>query len=341
MYPYFRPLLFRLEPERAHSLTIRLLKIAGDVPLAGWLLRKIFIVPQKKVQVLGLDFSNPVGLAAGYDKDGLAWRGLVNLGFGHIEVGTVTLKPQLGNPRPRVFRLLEDQALINRMGFPGKGVDFLEKRISGKRPSDLILGVNIGKNRDTPLDQAGSEYAVLIRRLTPLVDYIAINISSPNTVGLRRLQARSALENLLEEVSLERMEQEKLKHGNRTPFLVKLAPDLSSQELEDAIDVILAKGIDGIIATNTTLERRSLVSQNAGEQGGLSGVPLYSSSLDKVRQIVRLSAGKLPVIGVGGIMTPENAQEMLDVGAVLVQIYTGLIYSGPGLVSKIVRSLSN
>ena len=340
MYSYLRPLLFQLDPETAHGLTIQLVQLAGKIPLSGWLMKKIFCVPPKPVRIWGLDFPNPVGLAAGYDKDGLAWRGLANLGFGHIEVGTVTLKPQPGNSKPRVFRLIEDQALINRMGFPGKGADFLAERLSGKRQQDLILGVNIGKNKETPLEQAGSEYAELFRRFTPLADYITVNISSPNTVGLRRLQARSALENLLIEISNVRTEWVKSGQGNQIPVLVKLAPDLTDQELEDALDVIIAKGMNGVIASNTTLDRPLLKSPKVDETGGLSGTPLRLKSMKMIRQIINLTGGNLPVIGVGGIMQPEHAQEMLDLGAVLVQIYSGLIYSGPGLASKIVRSIS-
>jgi len=338
VYSAFRPLLFQIEPENVHNLTIQLLRTAGRITVLNRLVKNFFNTPKKTVHAFGLDFPNPVGLAAGYDKDGLAWRGLASLGFGHIEVGTVTLKSQLGNPRPRVFRLPEDQALINRMGFPGRGVDFVARRLSRKPQSDLVLGVNIGKNRDTPLEKAGNEYAALFKTLSPLADYIAINVSSPNTVGLRRLQARTALEALLQEINNQRQESE-IAQGSVIPVLVKLSPDLTIKELEDALDVILANNIDGVIATNTTLDRNSLNSTHASQQGGLSGLPLFSKSLDMVKQVVQLTNGSLPVIGVGGIMKPEHALKMLEAGAVLVQIYTGLVYSGPRLVSDIVRQL--
>jgi dihydroorotate dehydrogenase len=332
MYPLFRSLLFRLDPEQAHSLTLRLIRLAGQLPPARGLVRRLFAAPQHPVEAFGLRFSNPVGLAAGYDKDGLAWRGLAALGFGHVEVGTVTLQPQEGNPRPRVFRLPEDQALINRMGFPGEGATFVQRQLAGSRPPGLVLGVNLGKNKETPLEEAPREYLELARRFAPLADYLAINVSSPNTVGLRRLQARDALHDLLAQLQVER---EQLK----TPLLVKLAPDLADGELEDALEAIRSTGMDGVIATNTTLARPGLHAPKAVEAGGLSGAPLRPISQDMLRKIVRLSEGRLPVIAAGGIMTPADARQRLDAGAALVQLYTGLIYAGPALVKNILRSL--
>lgn len=338
MYALFRPWLFRLEPERAHALTIRALQLVQGLPPLQALLRASFRAPQQPVEAFGLRFSNPVGLAAGYDKDGLAWRGLACLGFGHIEVGTVTLRPQPGNPRPRVFRLPTDQALINRMGFPGLGADPVKKNLAKPRPAGLVLGVNIGKNKDTPLEEAGEEYRVLLRQFAGLADYLAVNVSSPNTVGLRRLQERAALEELLNGLHAERL-IEAARLGKRLPLLVKLAPDLSEAELEDALGVIQDKQMDGVIATNTTLSREGLQSSAALEIGGLSGAPLTRCSLEFVQRIRRLSGGNLPVIGVGGVMNGSDAQAMLEAGASLVQVYTGLVYRGPGLVKSILRSL--
>lgn len=334
----FRPLLFQLDPERAHALTLGAIRLAGGIPPLAAFLRRLYAAPLKPVQAFGLTFKNPVGLAAGYDKDGLGWRGLASLGFGHIEVGTVTPLPQPGNPRPRVFRIPEEQALINRMGFPGRGAAFLQERLSGERPAGLILGVNIGKNKDTPLESAANDYLQLMRILAPLADYLAINVSSPNTVGLRRLQARQSLDELLQALERERAAlQQRL--ARRVPLLVKLSPDLSEAELYDALDVIGANGMDGVIATNTTIDRSALRSPLGEQAGGVSGAPLTQRSTELVRLIAQYTQGALPIIAVGGILTPADARQKLDAGAVLVQVYTGLIYAGPSLVQRIVRSL--
>ena len=333
-YPTLRALLFRLDPERAHSLSLRLIRLGGGIPpLARWL-RGAFAAPSRPVQAFGLSFANPIGLAAGYDKDGLGWRGLACLGFGHIEVGTVTPRPQPGNPAPRLFRLPEELALINRMGFPGKGADFVSRQLERKRQGDLILGVNLGKNKDTPLEEAAGDYVRLIRRFSALADYAVINVSSPNTLGLRRLQGRQALTSLLGSVA-----QERRQAAPRLPILVKLAPDLGEDELEDALDVILASGMDGVIAANTTIQRPGVRSPLASEAGGLSGAPLRERSTHMVRQIARLAGGRLPIIGVGGVMCAAHVQEKLDAGATLVQVYTGLVYEGPGLVKRILQEL--
>jgi dihydroorotate dehydrogenase len=340
VYPFFRPFLFRLDPENAHHLTLQLVRLAGILPPAHWLLQAMFAAPEKPVQAFGLTFKNPVGLAAGYDKDGIAMRGLAALGFGHIEIGTVTPRPQPGNPRPRVFRLVEDRAVINRMGFPGNGMAYAADRISSMvtRLPSVILGVNLGKNKDTPLENAANDYLTLMRTFSRLADYLAINISSPNTAGLRRLQGRAMLEDLLGAIAKERLA---LTPAGRKapPILVKLAPDLSDEELEDAVDVILRTGMDGIIATNTTLGRDGLRSRHQIETGGLSGSPLKVRSENMLAQILKYLAGRIPVISVGGIMTPEDARRRLDMGAALVQVYTGLIYAGPGLVQKIIRAV--
>jgi dihydroorotate dehydrogenase len=338
MYSLIRPLLFRLDPEQAHRLTLGLLRVAGAIPPLCVMLRAWFAGPHRQVEMFGLNFANPVGLAAGYDKDGLGWRGLSCLGFGHIEVGTVTPRPQPGNPQPRLFRLPEDRALINRMGFPGRGAEFVRRHLQNSHPRDLVLGVNLGKNKDTSLETAAEDYLNLLRAFAPLADYLAINVSSPNTIGLRRLQARTALEALLRQLEDQRRAEE-LRLAKRIPLLVKLAPDLSEEELDDALEAILQTGMDGVIAANTTVERSGIHSKLAGEAGGLSGAPLRALSTRMVRQIVQRTGGGLPVIGVGGILDAESAREKLDAGASLVQVYTGLVYRGPGLVKEILRGL--
>jgi dihydroorotate dehydrogenase len=337
-YPYLRSLMFRIEPEQAHALTLTAMRLIGNLPPVGELVMHWADVPHKPVKAFGLTFTNPVGLAAGYDKDGLGWRGLAYLGFGHIEVGTVTPIPQEGNPKPRLFRMLEEKALINRMGFPGRGADFVVRQLWSERPTGTLLGVNLGMNRDTPLEEAEQDYLKLMRTFSPQADFLVINVSSPNTVGLRRLQAREALDRLLSSLARERQEQQR-NRGFWVPILVKLSPDLYDDELDDALDVILRNGMDGVIATNTTIKRKGIRSAVALEPGGLSGSPLRKLSTEMVRKITKRTAGKLPVIGVGGVMTAEDAQEKLDAGAVMVQVYTGLIYEGPGIVGKIVRGL--
>lgn len=339
MYLLFRALLFRMEPERAHTLTLGLMRLAGALPPVTALLRRWFAAPQSPVEAFGLRFTNPLGLAAGYDKDALGWRGLAALGFGHIEIGTVTPRPQPGNPRPRLFRLPEDRALINRMGFPGRGADFVARRLSAPRPANLVIGVNLGKNKDTPVEAAVQDYLPLIQTFAPLADYLVINVSSPNTVGLRRLQARQALSELLHPLQDSRREQES-RLAKRVPLLVKLAPDLNDVELDDALEVIVGAGLDGVIAANTTVSRPALTSQFAAESGGLSGAPLQPLSLRMVRSIWQRTQGKLPVIACGGIMNSADVCRFLDAGASLAQIYTALVYAGPSLVQSILRDLA-
>jgi dihydroorotate dehydrogenase len=338
IYPAVRSFFFKLDPEQAHALSLSMIRIAGALPPARALLRRIFAVSAHPVEAFNLKFSNPIGLAAGYDKDGLGWRGLVLLGFGHIEVGTVTLQPQPGNPQPRLFRLISDKALINRMGFPGKGAAFVAQQLKGPRPAGLVLGVNIGKNKSTPLEEAARDYLSLFELFAPLADYLAINVSSPNTEGLRRLQARQGLDQLLQALAEQRRQQEAVLQRS-PPLLVKLAPDLTDSELDDALDVILANGMDGVIATNTTLNRESLSSPHAQQTGGLSGVPLHNLSVQMVRNISLRTEGRLPIIGVGGVNDASGARRMLDAGAQLVQVYTGMVYQGPALVKQIVRDI--
>lgn len=339
MYRLFRSLLFRLDPETTHQLTLNALRIGGNFSPSRWFLTQLYKTPAKPVQAFGLTFKNPVGLAAGYDKNALAINGLSTLGFGHLEIGTVTLKPQPGNPSPRVFRLLEDSAVINRMGFPSQGMLKVEGRmlkVGGRR--SVILGLNLGKNKDTPLEEAANDYIELMRHFMFHADYLTINISSPNTVGLRRLQGRDMLEQLLGAIKNER-ETISLGRGGNSPILVKLSPDLSDEELDDTIGVIIDKNMDGIIATNTTLSREGLVSKHQGETGGLSGSPLTVKSEAVLSRVVKLVNGKIPVVSAGGIMSPEDAKKRLALGASLFQIYTGLVYRGPNLVREIVKNL--
>lgn len=341
IYPRLRPLIFRLPPETAHNLTLALLRIAGSLAPARWALRRLFAPAQAgpRVRAFGLTFPNPVGLAAGYDKDGLGWRGLALIGFGHVEVGTVTLRPEPGNPRPRVFRLVEDRAVINRMSFPNRGAAFVARRLEGPRPPGLVLGVNIGKNKATPLEEAAEDYAALIHIFAPLADYLTINVSSPNAPGLRHLQTRGPLEALLRQVAaVRRREAERL--GRPLPLLVKLAPDLTAAELDGALEALLATGMDGVVASNTTVQRGVLRSRHAGESGGLSGAPLTRGNTAIVREIARRTGGRLPIVASGGIMQPADAREKLDAGAALVQLYTGLIYSGPALVGQILDEMA-
>jgi dihydroorotate dehydrogenase len=330
-----------MDPERAHRLTLSLLRLAGALPPIRSGLRRIFSVPDPRLQVnaLGLTFANPVGLAAGYDKNGLAMHGLACLGFGHLEIGTVTPRAQQGNPRPRLFRLQEDRSLINRMGFPNRGAKYLLARLR-RRPNAIVVGVNIGKGSGTPLEDAEHDYLELTNAFYKHADYLAVNVSSPNTIGLRRLQARHYLEGLLESINGVRISLERTT-GRYTPLLVKLAPDLNPQELADAVQAILGAGMDGIIATNTTTQRLGLRSPHQSESGGTSGEALKSRATEVIRQIHDLTAGSIPIIGVGGISAPEDATEKLEAGAVLVQLYTGLVYRGPGVVRQILVALAN
>lgn len=338
LYYLVRPLIFRLEPEVAHYLVLALLRLCGEVGPARWLLQAVFRpASASPVRAFGLTFPNPVGLAAGYDKDGLGWRGLATLGFGHIEIGTVTLRPQAGNPRPRIFRLVQERAVINRMGFPNRGAEFVARQLQGKRPDGLILGVNIGKNLTTPLEDAAADYLSLVRTFAPLADYLAINVSSPNTPGLRALQSRQPLEELLRLLDAERQIQSRLL-GRHVPLLVKLSPDLASEALDGALEAILATGMDGVITSNTTLSRVGINSPLATESGGMSGAPVSQRNTQIVREVVRRTGGRVTVVASGGIMSPDDAQEKLDAGARLVQLYTGLIYEGPALVKRVVAA---
>ena len=340
LYSISRAALFKLEPETAHAMTLAAISKAGAVGPVRAALAARFCVPEAEpVEAFGLRFPNRVGLAAGYDKDGEGWRGLAALGFGHIEVGTVTPQPQQGNPKPRVFRLVDRRSVINRMGFPGRGAAYVANQLRRPRPQGLVLGVNIGKQKDTPLENAAGDYEQLMEVFAPLAGYIAVNISSPNTPGLRQLQERSFLGALLGRLTAKQSELADTA-DKRTPVLVKLAPDLDGDQLRTAVDVIVESGLDGIIATNTTISRDAVNGHpNAAEEGGLSGEALTSMSTRIIAAIAEHLGGALPVIGVGGIMGPEDARAKLDAGATLVQVYTGMIYEGPGLVKRILKGI--
>jgi dihydroorotate dehydrogenase len=334
------PLIFNLSPEQAHRAAFRALQMAGRLPHGREMLARHYAHCDERLvtEVLGLRFHNPVGLAAGYDKDALVVPELAALGFGHLEVGTVTPLPQAGNPQPRIFRLTADDAIINRMGFPNDGAEAIHARLQDAvtRPLSVRIGVNIGKGRNTPLEAAVDDYRQLLARFHPLADFIAVNVSSPNTPGLRKLQARTTLQALLGDLAAER---DHLHPG--LPMLVKIAPDLSDGEIDDVLDAVLASGFDGIIATNTTVSRDHLrPSQHATQEGGLSGPPLRRRATEVIRTVYRRTSGQLPIIGVGGIDGTQTALEKIQAGASLVQIYTGLIYQGPGLVRRINRGLS-
>ncbi len=329
-FDLLRPVLFRLDPERAHHLTLALLRIAGSGLFAP-MLHAQFRAPDAPVTVCGITFKNRVGLAAGYDKTGSALAGLAALGFGHLEIGTVTRLAQAGNPKPRVHRFPEARSIVNSMGFPNDGITALLRNMRGVgRPFGAVLGINIGKGKDTPLERAHEDYVALLEEASPHADYIAVNISSPNTMNLRQLQARDALEQLLGTIMRARNGLE-----TRKPVLVKIAPDLNATELEDAVGAVVGAGADGLIATNTTVSRAGLPAGALALKGGASGAVLTAHANDILRDTVRLVGGKIPVIGVGGIMAPEDVQTKLDAGAALVQLYTGLVYAGPGLVKRI------
>ncbi|MCX6016928.1 MAG: quinone-dependent dihydroorotate dehydrogenase [Chloroflexi bacterium] len=321
-----RPLLFRLDPEQAHHLTLQALRM----PLAAPVLRFFFGTQNSQpVEAFGLRFTNRVGLAAGYDKNGVALAGLEALGFGHIECGTVTRIPQQGNPRPRVHRFPNQHAVINSMGFPNDGVDVLLAHLERTHLTRTRLGINIGKGKDTPIERAAEDYCALYEHTHARADYIVINISSPNTANLRSLQSRTALVELLSAVA------ETRRSTAHRPILVKIAPDLNTDELDDVLDAIAQTGMDGIIATNTTLHRDGLPASATELRGGASGAILTARSTEIIRHIARTTSGRLPIIGVGGIMSADDAQAKFDAGATLVQLYTGMIYAGPRLVRQV------
>jgi len=331
-----KPIFFLFSPEKAHHITLFLLKATLAIPGVGWLFRRSFSVRDKRLErrVFGLTFPNPVGLAAGFDKDGKHYEAMSALGFGFIEIGTVTPLGQPGNPLPRLFRLPDDEALINRMGFNNEGVDALVSRLKNRRPGSLIVGGNIGKNKATPNEQAEQDYAICFEALFPYVDYFVVNVSSPNTPNLRDLQEKAPLTALL--TALQNLNRQK---PNPKPLLLKIAPDLTDGQLDDILDIAQATNLDGVIATNTTISRIGLKTNDAELDnigaGGLSGKPVRGRSTEVIRYLHQKSGGKLTIIGVGGITSPEDAIEKIRAGAALVQVYTGLVYEGPSLVKRI------
>jgi dihydroorotate dehydrogenase len=340
MYQFLiRPLLFLFPPEFIHHVTFKILKVAGYIPGLSFLFRNLFSVRDPKLErtLFGITFPNPVGLAAGFDKDALLIDELAAFGFGFIEIGTLTPKPQPGNDKPRLFRLPKDQALINRMGFNNRGVEAAVSRLN-KRKSNVIVGGNIGKNKVTPNEKAGEDYKYCFEALYPHVDYFVVNVSSPNTPGLRELQEKEPLKKLLNEVKALNETKEKAK-----PVLLKIAPDLNEAQLNDVVEILRETKTDGVIATNTTISREGLMTDKETVlsigNGGLSGKPLTNRSTEVI-SFLRNKLGKnYPIIGVGGIMTPQDAVDKLNAGADLVQIYTGFIYEGPGLVKRINKLL--
>jgi len=327
LFDLLRPALFALDPERAHTVTLAALR-TGLLPSLGQ------PVAGLGTDLWGLHFPNPVGLAAGFDKNARASRAMLKLGFGFVEAGTVTPKPQPGNPRPRIFRLAPDRAVINRLGFNNDGHEAFAHNLDGQRSTKPgIIGVNIGANKDSP--DPIQDYVVGVQRFAVVADYFVVNISSPNTPGLRDLQARTVFHDLLTRVGAARDAA-----MARPPLLVKIAPDLTSSELGAIIDVALETDVDGLIVSNTTVDRPpTLHGSHAAEGGGLSGRPLFDMSTDVLRQSFRISEGRLPLIGVGGIGSGEDAYTKIKAGASLIQLYTALIYQGPGLVQAILRDL--
>lgn len=334
LYSLLRPLLFRLDAETSHHLTLATLHLGHALGLGGFFVKQ---VKGKPCQVMGLDFPNPVGLAAGLDKNGEYIDALSALGFGFIEVGTVTPRPQPGNSRPRLFRVPQAQALINRMGFNNGGVDKLIENIRRANYKG-ILGINIGKNADTPMEHAADDYIACLRKVYPFASYVAINISSPNTPGLRELQEKTALDSLLARLMDEHKKLTKL-FGKHLPLALKIAPDLSPQEIEEIAAVLLAHKIDAVIATNTTTSLEG-VEKYCAEPGGVSGAPLGKRSTEVVRQLNQALQGKIPIFAVGGILGAQGAREKISAGASLLQVYTGLIYRGPHLIQEILDGLA-
>jgi dihydroorotate dehydrogenase len=333
-----KPVFFLFSAERAHHMVSFWLRFLFRIPGIPALWRSMYSCEMKETcQVFGLSFPNRVGLAAGFDKDARLLGPLSCMGFGFVEIGTLTPKPQPGNPKPRLFRLPKDRALINRMGFNNLGVDDAVQRLKN-RPKNLIVGGNIGKNKATPNQEALNDYLICLRALHQYVDYFAVNISSPNTPGLRELQEKEPLTELLHGI----MEESK-KHTPVKPVLLKIAPDLTDEQLDDIIEIVTITGISGIIATNTTISRQGLKTDTAEVNnigaGGLSGEPVKDRSTEVIRYIVKKTASRIPVIGVGGIENARDAREKIEAGATLIQVYTGFIYQGPGMVKRICKGL--
>ena len=340
LYKIFKPLIFLLNPEKAHGITVQLWKILTSIPVLAPLIKNYFKVENPKLEreLFGLKFPNPVGLAAGFDKDGKYYDLMSTLGFGFVEIGTVTPVGQDGNPQPRLFRLPADKGLINRMGFNNEGVDALVLRLKKSKEVSYIIGGNIGKNKLTPNEKAFQDYEICFEKLFSYVDYFVVNVSSPNTPNLRDLQEKEPLTKLL--LNLQSLNNQKI---NRKPILLKIAPDLTNTQLDDIIDIVSTTKIDGIIATNTTIARDNLITSNDTIQaigaGGLSGAPVKERSTEVIRYLYNKSKASFPIIGVGGIDSPEAAIEKLEAGASLIQVYSGMVYYGPSLVRDINKAI--
>ena len=335
-----RPILFLFDPERVHHISFSSIKFFSKIGLSG-LIKSMFVIEDNRLEreLFGLKFKNPVGLAAGFDKNAVLYNELSDFGFGFIEIGTLTPKPQEGNPKKRLFRLKDDQAIINRMGFNNNGVFEAVEKL--KKEHKVLIGGNIGKNKVTPNNEAIKDYLICFDALFNHVDYFVVNVSSPNTPGLRELQDKEPLMALLNELQLENLKLSGRKNTSRKPILLKIAPDLTESQLLDIIEIVNTTKIDGVIATNTTISREDLKSHALliEEMGGLSGAPLKDKSTDVIRFLSEKSNKSFPIIGVGGIHSAEDALEKLEAGADLIQLWTGFVYEGPGLVKKINKSL--
>ena len=337
MYHTIRDLLFRLDAETSHELSLDVLGAAERLRLLGFFSPAI---PSNPVQVMGLTFDNPVGLAAGLDKNGDYFNALGALGFGFVEIGTITPRPQPGNPQPRLFRVPEAQGIINRMGFNNKGVDHLVAQVK-KRRYKGVLGINIGKNATTPVENAVDDYLVCLRKVYDYADYITVNISSPNTPGLRNLQFGDSLSQLLAPIKKEQGELHKAT-GRYVPIAVKIAPDMDEGEIAQVAGILLQEGMDGVIATNTTISRVGVEEyENGNETGGLSGLPVRDKSTWVIRTLNTCLGGKLPIIGVGGIFDAASAADKIRAGASLVQVYSGFIYEGPAVISQAAAGIAS
>ncbi|MDD2159547.1 quinone-dependent dihydroorotate dehydrogenase [Pseudomonas sp. MIL19] len=336
MYTLARELLFKLSPEASHELSIDLIGAGGRLGLNGLLTKRPAVLP---VKVMGLEFPNPVGLAAGLDKNGDAIDGFAQLGFGFVEIGTVTPRPQPGNPKPRLFRLPEAEAIINRMGFNNHGVDHLLARVQAAKYKG-VLGINIGKNFDTPVENAVDDYLLCLDKVYQHASYVTVNVSSPNTPGLRSLQFGDSLKQLLEALR-QRQEDLAAQHGKRVPLAIKIAPDMSDEETIEVANALVEAGMDAVIATNTTLSREGVHGlECADEAGGLSGAPVRDQSTHIVQVLASELKGRLPIIAVGGITEGKHAAEKIAAGASLVQIYSGFIYKGPALIREAVDAIA-
>jgi len=336
-----RPFLFLFDPEKVHHFTFSVIKILFKIPLVSSFIKGMYEVNDKKLErnLFGLTFKNPVGLAAGFDKNALLIDELPNFGFGFIEIGTVTPLAQEGNPKKRLFRLKEDSGIINRMGFNNAGLEAIVTKLKARK-SNVLIGGNMGKNKVTPNEEAFNDYLLCFNDLFKYVDYFVVNVSSPNTPNLRELQDKEPLTKLLNFLQAENKKMaEFCPIGKTKPILLKIAPDLTDEQLLDIIDIVKDTKIDGVIATNTTISRENLASKNKSEKGGLSGKPVRNRSTEVIRFLAEKSNKAFPIIGVGGIHSAEDALEKIEAGADLVQIYTGFIYEGPALIKRINKAL--